>query len=65
MSEYWVNFAKTGNPNSASLPEWKPFSNAENKIMALDINEQSMQPIAVKNEFDFLDKYQQYLRSKK
>ncbi|MEO8712171.1 MAG: carboxylesterase family protein, partial [Parafilimonas sp.] len=65
MSDYWVNFAKTGNPNGASLPEWKLFSVAENKVMNLNIDEQSMQPISVKNQFDFLDKYQSYLRAKK
>jgi para-nitrobenzyl esterase len=25
MSSYWVNFAKTGNPNSAGLPTWSPW----------------------------------------
>ena len=65
MSDYWVNFAKTGNPNSTSLSQWNSFNTSENKIMVLNAGEQSMQPIAVKNEFDFLDKYQQYLRNKK
>ena len=65
MSDYWINFAKTGNPNGASLPEWKPFNVSENKVMNLNIDEQSMQPIAVKNQFNFLDKYQSYLRAKK
>ena len=26
MVNYWANFAKTGNPNGAGLPEWKPYS---------------------------------------
>ena len=26
MSSYWLNFAKTGNPNGKGLPEWKPYS---------------------------------------
>ncbi len=26
MSSYWANFIKTGNPNGAGLPEWKPFT---------------------------------------
>ena len=63
MSDYWVNFAKTGNPNSSALPEWKPFNTSENKIMNFDVDAQSMQPIAVKSEFDFFDKYEAYLRS--
>lgn len=27
MSDYWVNFAKNGDPNHAELPEWEPFTN--------------------------------------
>lgn len=65
MSDYWTNFAKTGNPNGNGLSEWKSFNASENKIMNLDINDQSMQPIAVQNEFDFFDKYEASLRSKK
>jgi len=26
MSRAWISFAKTGNPNIESLPEWKPFT---------------------------------------
>ena len=26
ISSYWVNFAKTGNPNGAGLPRWEAFS---------------------------------------
>jgi para-nitrobenzyl esterase len=25
MTQYWVNFAKTGNPNGAGLPQWESF----------------------------------------
>jgi len=25
MSSAWINFAKTGNPNTTGLPDWKPF----------------------------------------
>ena len=27
MSDYWVNFAKNGDPNRDDLPEWGPFTN--------------------------------------
>jgi para-nitrobenzyl esterase len=64
MSTYWTNFAKTGNPNSASLAEWKPFNISENKVMVLDVDEQGLQPIPVMDQFNFLDKYQSYLRNK-
>ena len=25
MSDYWLNFARTGNPNGQTVPEWPPF----------------------------------------
>ncbi len=25
MSSYWTNFAKSGNPNGAALPQWQPY----------------------------------------
>lgn len=32
MSDYWVNFVKTGNPNGEGLPEW-PVFNPENPLV--------------------------------
>ena len=65
MSNYWVNFAKTGNPNGAGLPEWQPFDAAASSVMILNTAQLQMKPIAVKAEFDFLDKYQEVLRNGK
>jgi len=32
MSSYWVNFAKSGNPNGPGLPSWPAFTNAESRV---------------------------------
>lgn len=29
MSSYWVNFAKSGDPNGNMLPRWPGFTNAQ------------------------------------
>ena len=29
MIRYWANFAHTGDPNGAELPQWQPFDNAQ------------------------------------
>jgi para-nitrobenzyl esterase len=33
MSSYWVNFAKTGDPNGVGLPRWEPYTRENGKIM--------------------------------
>ena len=33
MSNAWLNFAKTGNPNASGLPEWKPFDTQKGATM--------------------------------
>ncbi len=65
MSDYWTNFAKTGNPNGASLPAWAAYQSSENKVMVLKDDEQAMQPIEANKELQFLDRYQEYLRKNK
>ena len=33
VSSYWVNFAKSGNPNGPDLPSWPVFTNADSKVL--------------------------------
>ena len=33
VSSYWVNFAKSGNPNGSDLPPWPVFSNAVSMVL--------------------------------
>ncbi|QEH37062.1 Para-nitrobenzyl esterase [Aquisphaera giovannonii] len=35
MGRYWVNFAATGNPNGAELPEWPAYTTASPRVMVL------------------------------
>lgn len=36
MMNYWVNFAKTGDPNDGELPKWPPFSKQSQQGMIFD-----------------------------
>jgi para-nitrobenzyl esterase len=36
VSGYWVNFAKTGNPNGPGLPRWPSFNTATQQVMVFD-----------------------------
>ena len=38
VSTYFTNFAKTGNPNGAGLPQWPAFSEQRQEVMFLDAN---------------------------
>lgn len=35
MNSYWVNFAKTGNPNQAGLPNWPAYNQETNEILVV------------------------------
>jgi para-nitrobenzyl esterase len=35
MSSYWINFARSGDPNDQGLPPWPAFTNAERKVQYL------------------------------
>jgi para-nitrobenzyl esterase len=35
MSTYWVNFARSGNPNGPGVPAWPAFENTEGRVQIL------------------------------
>jgi para-nitrobenzyl esterase len=35
ISSYWINFAKSGNPNGPGLPPWPVFTTADSKVLYL------------------------------
>ncbi len=35
MSDYWTNFARTGDPNGQGLPRWPAFETANSTVLSL------------------------------
>ncbi|WBL21352.1 carboxylesterase/lipase family protein [Zunongwangia sp. HRR-M8] len=56
MGTYWTNFAKYGDPNSPSVPEWPSFSKNNPKVMYLDANPH-LGPVPSENSLKVLDDY--------
>jgi para-nitrobenzyl esterase len=66
MSSYWVNFARSGNPNGTGLPEWPAFDdNRGGDVLVLDADaaaEASQVPPAESLQL-FDEAYEQLLRN--
>lgn len=54
MSSYWVNFAKTGNPNGPGLPHWPNFIQGDERSMGF-ADPIGAIPVPHKKQFDFID----------
>jgi len=66
MSSVWAQFAKTGNPNIASLPSWQPYTKANGELMVFDHQcairnnpDRKLQQIIDKHCFQQLDEFRQ------
>jgi para-nitrobenzyl esterase len=53
MNDYWVNFVKTGNPNSEGLPEWEAYEKSSGEVLEIGDQVRLEQGI-YKNELNFL-----------
>jgi para-nitrobenzyl esterase len=55
MSNYWVNFVKTGNPNGNGLTEWSAYNKTSGNVLEIGDNAK-LSPGLFKEEFSFLEK---------
>jgi para-nitrobenzyl esterase len=56
MSSYWVNFAKTGDPNGPGLPPWPAFTERAQTVMHFDASS-SARPAPNMTQIKALDEY--------
>ena len=61
MQTYWVNFARSGDPNGPGLPPWPVFTEAEQKTMFFDANS-SARPIPNLDKLKAPDGYYNWRR---
>ena len=57
MSESWLAFARTGDPNNAAVPAWRPYDLDHRTVMHFDVP-----PVAVddphRDERLFMERYE-------
>ncbi len=56
MMSYWTNFAKTGDPNGAGLPDWPAFSANAERVMYFD-GQAGAKPLPNAEQLAALDAY--------
>ena len=56
LQQYWVNFAKTGNPNGKGLPYWPTFDEGKPTTMQFS-NGASLIMVPNRDKIDFVDRY--------
>ncbi|MGA8768749.1 MAG: carboxylesterase family protein, partial [Candidatus Acidiferrales bacterium] len=62
VSSYWVNFAKTGDPNGSGMASWPAFTGANPQVMNLDVSSKSI-PVPNLDKLQVLDGYYAWRRA--
>lgn len=62
MMDYWVNFAKTGNPNKKGLPQWPQFNSGDNDVMYLKGTAPFPGPVPNMPQLEFMEDFFKWLR---
>jgi para-nitrobenzyl esterase len=52
MGDYWVRFAKTGDPNGGAAPRWEPVTKAASPEMVFDAHPHTAQPTPVEERIE-------------
>jgi para-nitrobenzyl esterase len=61
ISSYWINFAKSGDPNGPDLPEWPAFTENDQKVMLFDAAP-SARPVPKLDNLKVFDAYMEWRR---
>jgi para-nitrobenzyl esterase len=61
ISSYWVNFAKSGDPNGPGLPKWPAFAENDQKVMVFDAAP-SARPVPNLDKLKVFDAYMAWRR---
>ena len=62
MQQYWVNFAKTMNPNREGLPHWPEFEEGKPTVMQFN-NGASLIEVPNQKRIKLIDDFMKYVRS--
>ncbi|MBQ1759141.1 MAG: carboxylesterase family protein [Prevotella sp.] len=62
IQQYWVNFAKTGNPNGKGLPYWPAFDKDKPTTMQFS-NGASLIMVPNRKQIDFVDRFFEWKRT--